>query len=87
VNVIRIHSSAISAEPSSGSQARRPKAYQFAQAKTEPHQLRSVPVLATPAIPVSRWPSRVPSTTFATVDPSPFAYVSARSTSSQRGAR
>ena len=47
-NVRRIHSSAIAPDVSSWSQARRPKAYQFAQANTEPHQLRSVPMLATP---------------------------------------
>ncbi len=59
----------------------------MAQAKTEPHQLRSVPTLATPAMPVSAWPCSVPSITFATVEPSPFACVSARSTSSKSGAR
>jgi hypothetical protein len=53
VNVIRIHSSAISSEPRVWSQARRPKAYQLAHAKTEPHQLRSLPTFETPAMPVS----------------------------------
>ena len=50
-------------DPSIGSQASRPNAYQFARRTSEPHQLRSVPTLATPAMPVSAWPSSDPSTT------------------------
>src|ERR671914_328285 len=56
VNVMRIHSSASAVDVSDGFQARRPNACQLAQAKTEPHQLRSVPVFATPAIPVRSYP-------------------------------
>ena len=51
---MRSHSSAIAADASAWSQASRPKAYQLAQREDRPHQLRSVPVLATPAMPVVR---------------------------------
>ena len=60
--VIRIHSSAIAPAPSPGFQASRPNAYQLACAKSWPVQLASCPVLATPAMPVSRFPSSDPST-------------------------
>ena len=87
MNVCRIHASAMASEPAPGSQARRPNAYQFAQAKTEPHQLRSVPMFDTPAMPVSAYGSTPPSMTLATVEPFPFANVSARSASSKSGPR
>ena len=51
-HVIRIHSSAMSADVSAGFHARRPYAYQFAWLNCEPVQSRSVPMFATPAIPV-----------------------------------
>src|SRR5688572_16210583 len=53
VKVMRIHSSASADDDSDGSQASRPNACQLAHANTEPHQFRSVPVLATPASPVT----------------------------------
>ena len=49
---MRTHSSAMRCADSSGSQARRPKAYQLAWSKCEPVQLRSAPMLETPAMPV-----------------------------------
>src|SRR2546426_5878209 len=77
-NVMRIHSSAMAADDSMWSHASRPNAYQLAWLKSEPVQSRSVPTLATPAMP---WIA------FATVEPGPWAYVSAWKTSSHSGAR
>src|SRR5687768_8392091 len=53
VKVMRIHSSASADDESDGFHASRPNACQLAHENTEPHQLRSVPVLATPAKPVT----------------------------------
>ncbi len=50
---MRTQSSAIARDDADGFQARRPKTYQLAWSKCEPLQLRSVPMLATPAMPVS----------------------------------
>src|SRR5438067_8655660 len=82
VNVCRTQSRAMSVELASGSHARRPYAYQFAWLNCEPVQSRSLPMFDTPAIPVHRYGSIAPSTTFATVEPFPFAYVSDFSVSS-----
>src|SRR6516164_5242080 len=87
VHVMWIHSSAIDSADSDGSHASRPKAYQFACAKSCPVQFASRPVFATPTIPVRVLPSRVPSITFATVDPAPRAYVSESRNSFHIGAR
>src|SRR5258705_3586708 len=85
--VIRTHSSAMLRDDSVGSHASRPNAYQFAWLKIEPVQLRSLPMLATPAMPVRVYPCNEPSTTRATEDPLPFRYVYARHTSSNSGPR
>ena len=52
VNVWRVHSSATVPAEISGFQAMRPKTYQLAWLKMEPDQSASVPILATPAIPL-----------------------------------
>ena len=52
VKVMRTHSSAMACADRSGSQARRPKAYQLAWSKCDPVQLRSAPMFDTPAMPV-----------------------------------
>src|ERR1041385_532852 len=83
-NVRRVHSSAIAAGDAAGSQASRPNAYQFAWLKCDPVQFRSVPVLATPAMPVRREPKSEPSPTRATAEPLPFTHVSADSASENR---
>jgi hypothetical protein len=56
----------------------RPYTYQLAWSKCEPLQLRSAPMLATPAMPVSPLlpgtsPSSEPSITLVTVEPLPRA--------------
>ncbi len=79
VNVMRSHSSANAAEVRRGFHASRPNACQLAHAKTAPHQVRLVPVLATPAAPCSSSRTAGPLP--------PLARVSALKTSSKSGAR
>src|SRR5580698_2383013 len=74
--VWRVHSSAIASLASAGSHASLPKAYQFDDAIGCPVQSLSAPTLDTPAIKLSGWWSRLPSTTFATVEPAPGRKVS-----------
>ena len=67
-----------SREESSGFHASRPNTYQLAWSKCEPLQLRSLPMFATPAMPVRPLLNSVPrcsspSMTFATVEPLPRA--------------
>jgi len=54
LHVCSTHSSAMASLVSDGFHASRPNAYQFAAANGWPVQLRSLPVLATPAMPVRR---------------------------------
>src|SRR5678815_587842 len=91
-NVMRTQSSAIARDEADGFQARRPKTYQLAWSKSEPLQLRSRPMFATPAMPVSLVldglpPYSDPSMTFATVEPLLRTNVSAARTSSYSGPR
>jgi hypothetical protein len=72
LKVIRIQSSAMSSDLASGFQANLPKAYQLAWAKGWPHQLMSVPIFATPAIPEKLRFVSDPLITFETVEPSPL---------------
>ena len=53
LHVIRVHSRAMSSEPSVQSHASRPHAYRFACAKWLPVRLSALPRLATPTIAVS----------------------------------
>ena len=80
--VIRAQSRAIASAFASGSQAKRPKAYQLAWSNCDPDQLRSLPILATPAMPVAAPASTGVSITLATVVPLAGRKVSASSTSS-----
>src|SRR5450432_1421010 len=70
--VSRVHSETMSCEDRFGSQAKRPNAYRFACARSNPSQLVSRPTLETPTNPPSRRLKVLPETICATdVLPSP----------------
>src|SRR4028118_2115826 len=76
---------AICSDDNLWSHANRPRVYQLDCPNGCPVQFISFPIFATPAIPDIVCPCNEPSSTFATVDPCPFAYVSAFNTSLNNG--